>query len=237
MAQSLSQFSNIIPSSKSSNILCGNPYCYVKTPKFQSKRKSCNGVKAMKADRRDNNSLQNSGLKRREPPYSAPIGLWDRFPAARTVQQMLETMDRVMEEPFIVNNGWPSPVSNNGGGHEYVRGRTPWEIKEAEGEYKMRFDMPGMTKDDVKICVEDKMLVIKAEKVVSKDKTGEENGGLENKEDEDWSPKSYGRYNSRIALPENVEFEKIKAKVKDGVLYIRIPKVTSSNKIFSVNVD
>ena len=28
----------------------------------------------MKADRRDNNSLQNSGLKRREPPYSAPIG-------------------------------------------------------------------------------------------------------------------------------------------------------------------
>lgn len=28
----------------------------------------------MKADRRDNNSLQNSGLKRREPPYAAPIG-------------------------------------------------------------------------------------------------------------------------------------------------------------------
>ncbi|KAL0372321.1 UNVERIFIED_CONTAM: Small heat shock protein, chloroplastic [Sesamum calycinum] len=58
----------------------------------------------------------------------------------------------------------------------------------------------------------------------------EENG-------EDWSPKSYGRYSSRIALPENVQFEKIKAEVKDGVLYITIPKASNSAKIFDINVE
>ncbi|KAL2903516.1 Heat shock protein 21 chloroplastic [Bienertia sinuspersici] len=129
---------------------------------------------------------------------------------------MLETMDRIMEEE-------PLPLTNGIG--EYVRGRTPWDIKEAEHEYKMRFDMPGMTKRDVKIWVEEKMLVIKAEKVPK------------SKDEEDWPAKSYGKYSSRIALPENVEFEKIKAEVKDGVLYVTIPKASSSSKVFSIEVD
>ncbi|RBD34306.1 hypothetical protein BRM55_00065, partial [Xanthomonas oryzae pv. oryzae] len=107
----------------------------------------------------------------------------------------------------------------------YSRGRTPWEIKEAETEYKMRFDMPGMTKEDVKVWVEEKMLVVKAEKAVKK----KDGGGVEEEEQgEEWSSKSYGKYSSRIALPENIQFEKIKAEVKDGVLYITIPKAMSS---------
>ena len=51
-----------------------------------------------------------------------------------------------------------------------------------------------------------------------------------------WSAKSYGKYSCRIALPENVEFEKIRAEVKDGVLYITIPKSTSDGKILDINV-
>lgn len=33
-------------------------------------------------------------------------GLWDRFPTARTVQQMMDTMDRVIEDPLAFNGGW-----------------------------------------------------------------------------------------------------------------------------------
>ncbi|XP_021746732.1 small heat shock protein, chloroplastic-like [Chenopodium quinoa] len=231
MAQSLSQFSNTIPFTKSSNTFCGHSYFYPK--KFQQKKPSFNGgIKAMKADRRENPEyLQKSGLRRREPS-AAPIGLWDRFPSARTVQQMLDTMDRVMEEPVAYNSSWQSPLPNNGG--EYVRGRTPWEIKETEGAYKLRFDMPGMTKEDVKLWVEEKMLVIKAEKV-SKSKDGQENGAVEN--EGDWPAKSFGKYSSRIVLPENIDFEKIKAEVRDGVLYITIPKASISSKVLSINVE
>ncbi|XP_019176699.1 PREDICTED: small heat shock protein, chloroplastic-like [Ipomoea nil] len=164
--------------------------------------------------------------KRRPAQVTAPIGLWDRFPTARTVQQMMDTMDRLIEDPLAFNNGgWSSSSSpamppENGG---YRRGRTPWEIKEGEGEYKMRFDMPGMSREDVKVWVEEKMLVLKAEKAP--------------KEEEEWSAKSYGRYSSRIALPENVEYEKIRAEVKDGVLYITIPKASVSGKVFDINVE
>lgn len=137
--------------------------------------------------------------------------------------------------PFAFSTGeWPMPASEGGG---YRRGRTPWEIKEGEGEYKMRFDIPGMTKEDVKVWVEEKMLVVKAEKQAIKKK--KKNGDVDEDEDDDdeeWSAKSYGRYNSRIALPENVLFEKIKAEVKDGVLYITIPKAASSSKILDIHV-
>nr|DAD22962.1 TPA_asm: hypothetical protein HUJ06_024425 [Nelumbo nucifera] len=47
-------------------------------------------------------------------------------------------------------------------------GGTPWEIKEGEQGYKMKFDMPGMTRNDVKVWVEEKMLVVKVEKVPKK---------------------------------------------------------------------
>ncbi|XP_058102127.1 small heat shock protein, chloroplastic-like [Magnolia sinica] len=155
-----------------------------------------------------------------------PVGIWDRFPTARTVQQMMDTMERIMEDPI----GYPSLSEENGGG-SYRRGRTPWEIKEGEEEYKMRFDMPGMTKGDVKVWVEEKMLVVKAEKEPKKSSQGEEQ-----REEEEWSAKSYGRYNSRIALPDNVEAEKIKAEVKDGVLYITIPKVRMLTKVLDIEV-
>lgn len=96
--------------------------------------------------------------------------------------------------------------------------------------------MPGMTRDDVKVWVEDKMLVVKAEKKLNKKNA---NGGIgrggEDEEDE-WSAKSYGKYSSRIALPENVVFEKITAEVKDGVLYINIPKGDNNGKVLDINV-
>ncbi|KAL2332700.1 hypothetical protein Fmac_013913 [Flemingia macrophylla] len=170
-------------------------------------------------------------LPKKKLAPTTPIGLWDRFPTARTVQEMMETMERMMEDPFAMSTlEWPSsPLPSEGVGGYRRRGRAPWEIKEGEGEYKMRFDMPGMNKEDVKVWVEEKMLVVKAEK---EPKNNTNNNDILEQEDEEWSAKSYGRYSSRIALPDNVQFENIKAEVKDGVLYITIPKAsTYSNKL------
>ena len=94
--------------------------------------------------------------------------------------------------------------------------------------------MPGMNKEDVKVWVEEKMLVVKAEKAPKKK---QENEIVElQQEEEEWSAKSYGRYSSRIALPDNVQFENIKAEVKDGVLYITIPKAISYSCILDIQV-
>ncbi|XP_021293296.1 small heat shock protein, chloroplastic-like [Herrania umbratica] len=208
-------------------------FCHLPFSKLPQNR--C--VKAMAGASRDNlDYLQRASKHHQSQPNKkrvgpvAPIGLWDRFPTARTVHQMMETMERMLEDPFAYSGTWPSPLPSENGG--YSRGRTPWEIKEGEGEYKMRFDMPGMNKDDVKVWVEETMLVVKAEKVPKKNINGQENG----EEEGEWSATSYGRYNSRIALPENVVFEKIKAEVKDGVLYITIPTASSNGRILDIDV-
>ncbi|XP_022733611.1 small heat shock protein, chloroplastic-like [Durio zibethinus] len=240
MSQALSNLTISFPlysSNKASNLSCHLPFSKLPQNLTQNRCFSCkNSIKAMAGESRDNlDHLQRVGKhhhsqpnKKRTGPDS-PIGLWNRFPTARTVQQMMETMERLMEDPFAYSGTWPSSLPTENGG--YSRGRTPWEIKEGEGEYKMRFDMPGMTKDDVKVWVEEKMLVVKAEKVPKKKINDEENG-----EEGEWSAKSYGRYGSRIALPENILFEKIKAEVKDGVLYITIPKASSNARILDINV-
>ncbi|GLU21779.1 hypothetical protein SLE2022_378950 [Rubroshorea leprosula] len=240
MSQALSNLSISVPL-PSSNPISHQKLLVFRFPQQLKQSNQCsfnNGaIKAMAGETRDNlDHLQRTPSKplpqpRKKVGSVAPIGLWDRFPTARTVQQMMETMDRIVEDPFAYSGTWPSPLPSDTSG--YSRGRTPWDIKEGEGEYRMRFDMPGMTKEDVKVWVEEKMLVVKAEKVPKKKINGRENG---EEEEEDWSAKSYGRYNSRIALPENVEFEKIKAEVKDGVLYITIPKASKNAKILDINV-
>ncbi|KAI3933462.1 hypothetical protein MKX01_022041 [Papaver californicum] len=130
---------------------------------------------------------------------TAPIGLWDRYPTARTVQQMMDTMERIMEDPLSYNSA-ALPRENGNSGY---------------------------------IWVEEKTLVVKGEKVLKKK---EEIDQGEAEAEEVWPTKSFGKYSCRIALPENVEYEKIKSEVKDGVLYITIPKATTSNQVLDIHV-
>ncbi|KAG0483298.1 hypothetical protein HPP92_011382 [Vanilla planifolia] len=187
-------------------------------------------IRAARSDSLDH--LQRSRKQTAQPPPSSaqlnrrrvePWGLWDQFPAARTVQQMIDTMERIIEDPFISEREAASAAS--GGFNGYRRGgRTPWEIRELTGEYKMRFDMPGMTKSDVKVWVEEGVLVIKAEKQQQQEA------------EEEWPARGFGRYSSRISLPEKAVVEKIQAEVRDGVLYVTIPKASPSSKAFDVQV-
>ncbi|MCL7042534.1 hypothetical protein MKW94_002234 [Papaver nudicaule] len=170
---------------------------------------------------------------RRIAQVTAPIGLWDRYPTARTVQQMMDTMERLVEDPSYNS----AALTRENGNRGYSRGRTPWDIIEGENGHKLRFDMPGLTKSDVKVWVEEKMLVVKGEKVVKKKEETEQGEAEGEAEPEEvWPANGYGKYSYRIALPEYVEYEKIKAEVKDGVLYITIPKPSTSNQVLDINV-
>ncbi|KAJ0579465.1 putative small heat shock protein HSP20 [Helianthus annuus] len=81
--------------------------------------------------------------------------------------------------------------------------------------------MPGLSKDDVKITVEDGMLFIRGE---HKD---EEEGS---DDDEFWSAATYGYYNTSLMMPEDAKVEEIKAEMKDGVLHVVIPKDETKKK-------
>ncbi|KAI3517771.1 hypothetical protein L1887_16990 [Cichorium endivia] len=160
----------------------------------------------------------NASVERR-PSFTntiSPFGLLDPLSPMRTMRQMLDTMDRMFEDSmgFQTRSGTPS-----------WNIRTPWDIQDAENEIKMRFDVPGLSKEDLKVYVEDDMLVIKGEH--KQDEGGDKSS---------WARQNYSSYQTRIDLPDNCEKEKIKGDLKNGVLLISIPKKTVERKVIDVEI-
>ncbi|GJZ63625.1 small heat shock protein, chloroplastic [Tanacetum coccineum] len=137
----------------------------------------------------------NSSVERLPSSTISPFGLLDPMSPMRTMRQMLDTIDRMFEDP--VTRTGTLPAWNI---------RSPWDIQDAENEIKMRFDVPGLAKEDLKVFVEDNMLVIKGE---HKDGQQDTKGG---------------------------DNEKIKADLKNGVLLISIPKTKVERKLNSLNI-
>ena len=182
-------------------------------------------------------------------------GLWDSFPEARTLDQMVRTMERIMDGDDDARFGVVVPATEAAAAAPTAvpradsgrRGRTPWEVRERAGEYLVRFDMPGMARDDVRVSVQDRTLVVVAEKKqqpaaaggVEKQEAEEAAGGdyeEGDEEEEAWPAASFGRYRTRVELPENVDVERIGAEVRDGVLYLTMPKLSAGGKVVNIQV-
>ncbi|CAN4089474.1 unnamed protein product [Withania somnifera] len=164
---------------------------------------------------------QGTAVERRPPRRMAldvsPFGLLDPMSPMRTMRHMMDTMDRLFEDTMTF------PGRNRASAGEI---RAPWDIHDDENEIKMRFDMPGLSKEDVKVSVENDVLVIKGEHK-------KEQGG---KDEHSWG-RNYSSYGSRLSLPDNVEKHKIKAELKNGVLFISIPKTKVEKKVIDVHIN
>jgi HSP20 family protein len=89
------------------------------------------------------------------------------------------------------------------------------DIAETDNEIIVSAELPGVGKDDVKISIQDDTLVLRGEKRQEKD---------EKKENYHRVERSYGAFQRTIGLPVSADSGKIKAKFKDGVLKINLPK-------------
>ena len=88
------------------------------------------------------------------------------------------------------------------------------EAFERKGEFVVRADLPGMTKDNVKIEISDGELVIHGERTEEKEQ--KEKGYYA-------SERSYGAFYRALPLPDGVKTDEAKATFKDGVLEIAMP--------------
>ena len=89
------------------------------------------------------------------------------------------------------------------------------DIKETDKKYSIEAEMPGLTKDDVQIELQDDILMIRAEK---KEEKNEENGSYVRRE------RRYGSF-SRSFRVENINTDDINAKFENGILKIDLPKL------------
>ena len=97
-------------------------------------------------------------------------------------------------------------------------------VLENEHNYEIEVAAPGMKKDDFKVHIDENgNLAIEMEKKYD-EKDEKRNGHYLRREF------SYSKFQQTMVLPDDVEREKISAKVENGVLNVIIPKI-EKNKV------
>ncbi|HEU5360620.1 MAG TPA: Hsp20/alpha crystallin family protein [Candidatus Deferrimicrobiaceae bacterium] len=103
------------------------------------------------------------------------------------------------------------------------------DIYEEGGDVVVKSELPGMKKEDIEVNLTEDSITISGEK---KKEEKVEKKGYSRLE------RSYGSFTRSFGLPSEVRTEEAKAKFKDGILEIRIPKTEEAKrKARKVSID
>ncbi len=89
------------------------------------------------------------------------------------------------------------------------------DVSETKDSVIINTEIPGMSKDDVKVSIQDNVLTLSGEK---KQENEEKDANYHRTE------RSYGSFSRSFTLPTTVQADKVKAAYKDGILRITLPK-------------
>lgn len=90
------------------------------------------------------------------------------------------------------------------------------DVEEDDKAIHVKAEVPGLEEKDLDVSLHNNMLTIKGEK---KEEKKEEKG-----KNRIISERRYGSFSRSISLPEGIKTDKVKAKFKNGILNIEIPK-------------
>ena len=100
------------------------------------------------------------------------------------------------------------------------------DISETDNEFVIKAEIPDISKEDVKVTVENGVLTFRGERKQEKEEKGKKFHRIE---------RYYGCFCRSFSLPDNVDESKIDASFKDGMLELTIPK-TEAKKPKSIEV-
>ena len=92
------------------------------------------------------------------------------------------------------------------------------DIKETEGGYELEMDLPGFTKDEIKVSLENGYMTISAAKGLDKDEQDKKSGRYIRKE------RYAGSCERSFYVGEDIKEEDIKGEFKHGILKLFVPK-------------
>jgi len=93
------------------------------------------------------------------------------------------------------------------------------DISETDKAYLVKAEIPGVSKDDVKVTIEDGMLTIQGERKQEQEDKGKKYHRIE---------RSYGCFMRSFRVPDDADESAAKAEFKDGMLNITLNKSKQS---------
>ena len=137
-------------------------------------------------------------------PQSGTLTRWDPF---SELLDMRREMDRLFGS-FLGGTPGGMPAADG-----------VWapavDIQETKESFLVTAELPGMNQGDINITIVDNTLTLKGERRREKEVR---DGGYTRIE------RAYGTFQRSLALPSVVDAAKVRAKYKDGVLEIELPK-------------
>jgi HSP20 family protein len=107
-------------------------------------------------------------------------------------------------------------LRNGGRGELQARRWVPaMDLVETDDHLVLRADLPGMSKDDVNIEVEDNVLTVSGERTTEHEDKIDGYYRIE---------RAFGSFSRSLTLPHGIDSDGIGADFTDGVLEVRIPK-------------
>lgn len=101
------------------------------------------------------------------------------------------------------------------------------DIREDANHFYVEAEVPGLTRDDIEVTLENGVLTLSGEKKTAVEET---------KENYHLRERRYGRFTRSFVLPSEVDDAKIQAALKDGILTITLTK-RDEVKPRKINVD
>ena len=89
------------------------------------------------------------------------------------------------------------------------------DISENKDQYILKLDLPGVSKENLKLNFHDGELIISGERKQEKEDKDSKYHRIE---------RTYGKYYRSFTLPQTIQADKINAEFKDGQLTITVPK-------------
>lgn len=103
------------------------------------------------------------------------------------------------------------------------------DIYETLNDIVLKAELPGLVQKDISVEVKDNTLILKGEKKFEKEVKEENYHRIE---------RSYGTFQRIFTLPDTIQQDKVKAKFKDGILEIIMPKEEKAKpKMVKVDVE
>ena len=118
-------------------------------------------------------------------------------------------------EPFFAGDFFRPALAN--GEALTDRGWMPAvDIRETGETYVFQAELPGLTKEDVSITLENNTLTLTGERKFEKEANQQNYHRIE---------RGYGKFTRAFTLPTRVDAEGVKAAFENGILTVTVPKV------------
>ena len=100
----------------------------------------------------------------------------------------------------------------------------PMDLFEGKDHYEIRFDLPGLKKEDIDVTYQDGVLTVRGER--KQEAREEEEGGKVVRQE-----RYRGTFERTLRLPEKVDASRMSARFEDGVLELNLPLLPEAKPV------